>query len=70
MEKYLEHVGVPHEDSIAFGDGPNDLEMIQYAHTGVVMGNGTDRLKALADRVCGRIDEDGIYNGFQELGLI
>ncbi|MBQ3327542.1 MAG: HAD hydrolase family protein, partial [Clostridia bacterium] len=70
MEKYLEHVGVPHEDSIAFGDGPNDLEMIQYAHTGVVMGNGTDNLKALADRVCGRIDEDGIYNGFQELGLI
>ena len=70
MARYLEAAGVPHEDSIAFGDGPNDLEMIQYAHTGVVMGNGTDRLKALADRVCGRIDEDGIYNGFKELGLI
>ena len=70
MEKYLEAAGVPHEDCIAFGDGPNDLEMIQYAALGVCMGNGTDRLKALADRICGRIDEDGIYNEFQALGLI
>ncbi len=70
MAKYLEAAGVPHEDCIAFGDGPNDLEMIQYAALGVCMGNGTDSLKALADRICGNIDEDGIYNEFKALGLI
>lgn len=70
MAKYLEAAGVPHEDCIAFGDGPNDLEMIDYAALGICMGNGTDNLKALADRVCGNIDEDGIYNEFKALGLI
>ena len=70
MEQYLKAAGVPHEDSIAFGDGPNDLEMLQYAYIGVCMGNGTDRMKAVADRVCGRIDEDGLYHEFKALGLI
>ena len=70
MEKYLEAAGVPHEDSIAFGDGPNDIEMIQYAAIGVCMANGTEQTKAVADRICGRVDEDGIYNEFKALGLI
>ncbi|MBQ8469116.1 MAG: HAD hydrolase family protein, partial [Clostridia bacterium] len=70
MERYLEAVGLSREDSIAFGDGPNDLEMLAYAHTGVCMGNGTDRTKAVADLVCGRVDEDGLYNAFLDLGLI
>lgn len=70
MEKYLEAAGIPHEDCIAFGDGPNDLEMLEYAHLGVCMGNGTDRTKAVADMVCGRIDEDGLYNAFRKLELI
>ena len=70
MAKYLEAAGVPQEDSIAFGDGPNDIEMIQYAAIGVCMGNGTEQTKAVADRICGRVDEDGIYNEFKALGLI
>lgn len=70
MDVYLKAADVPHEDCIAFGDGPNDLEMIEYAAIGVCMGNGTDRLKELADRVCGPIDEDGLYNEFIALGLI
>ena len=44
--------------------------MIEYAATGVVMGNGTDQLKALADMVCPHIEEDGIDEGFKALGLI
>lgn len=70
MAKYLEAAGIPHEDCIAFGDGPNDTEMIEFAAVGVVMGNGTDQLKALADRLCPAIDEDGIYEGFRALHLI
>lgn len=70
MEKYLEAAGMDHEACIAFGDGPNDLEMLEYAHIGVCMGNGTDQTKAVADMVCGNIDEDGLYNAFRELNLI
>ena len=67
---YLEAVGVPLEDSIAFGDGPNDLEMLSYVHTGVAMGNGIQALKDIATFVTDDVDKDGIYNGFQRLGLI
>ena len=70
ISRYLEAAGIDREDCIAFGDGPNDIEMLEYAHTGVCMGNGTDRTKAVADLVCGRIDEDGLYNAFLGLGLI
>lgn len=70
MAKYLEAADMEREECIAFGDGPNDLEMLAYAHIGVCMGNGTDQTKAVADMVCGPIDEDGLYNAFLELGLI
>lgn len=70
MARYLEAAGIPHEDCIAFGDGPNDFEMLEYAAVGVCMGNGVDALKKVADRVCGDIHEDGLYNEFKALGLI
>lgn len=70
MQRYLEYTGIPHEDSIAFGDGPNDFEMVEYAATGVCMGNGVDGLKLIADKVCRRIEEDGLYEAFREMKLI
>lgn len=70
MQHYLEAAGIPHEDSIAFGDGPNDMEMVEYAAIGVAMGNGTDQLKAVADRICAPIDQEGLATEFKALGLI
>ncbi len=70
MERLLSHLGFTQEDSIAFGDGPNDFEMIEYANVGVAMGNAIDELKAIANMVTDHINEDGLYNGFVKLGLI
>ncbi len=70
MERLLTHLGLTREDSIAFGDGPNDFEMIEYANMGVAMGNAVDGLKAIANMVTDHINEDGLYNGFVKLGLI
>jgi hydroxymethylpyrimidine pyrophosphatase-like HAD family hydrolase len=61
---------IDREDSIAFGDGPNDVEMIQYAQTGVVMGNGFSDLKKVADYVTTDINDNGVWNGMKHLGLI
>lgn len=58
--KVLEHYDVRVEDSIGFGDGINDLEMIQLVGCGVAMGNACDELKAAADVVCGSVVEDGL----------
>lgn len=70
MERYLSHVGIKREDSIALGDGPNDLQMMEYAGIGVAMGNARDDVKVRADMVTDAIGEDGLYNAFVKLGLI
>ena len=55
---------------IAIGDGPNDLQMMEYAGISVAMGNARDEVKRLADMVTDHIDEDGILHAFERLGLI
>ena len=70
MEKYIIHTGMAKADTIAFGDGPNDFDMIKYAAIGVVMGNSSDDLKRRADFVTKDINDDGIAYALQKLGLI
>lgn len=70
IEAYLKAAGVTRQNSIAFGDGYNDLEMIEFVNCGVCMGNGVLQLKEIADMVTDDIDKDGLYKGFKELGLI
>lgn len=70
MEIYLHHVGIQREDSIALGDGPNDLEMMEYAGIGVAMGNAREDVKRRADMVTDPIGEDGLYHAFVKLGLV
>ena len=62
--------GIPVADTVAFGDSMNDAEMITTAGLGICMGNGSDRLKALADEVCGDVAADGLYNAFAAHGLL
>jgi Cof subfamily protein (haloacid dehalogenase superfamily) len=58
------------EDMIAFGDGANDIDMLEYAGIGVAMGNASDIAKASADMVTERIDADGIFVALKKIGLI
>lgn len=64
------HFNVAREDIICFGDGLNDIEMIEHAGIGVAMGNAAEELKKRADHVTGHVDEDGLLKGFKELGLV
>ena len=70
FQKLLEHIEGTVEDTIAFGDGLNDMEMIQYAGIGVAMENGRSELKAQADIVTDTVWDDGIYKGLDKLGLL
>lgn len=45
---------------MAIGDGENDVEMLQLASLGVVLGNGTEKAKAVADVIAASNDEDGV----------
>lgn len=70
MQRLLEAAGMTQKDSVAFGDGSNDFEMIQFADQGIVMGNGIPKLKECGDYVTAAIDQDGIWHGLKHLGLI
>jgi hypothetical protein len=65
-----EYLNCTREDMIAFGDGPNDIDMLEYAGTGIAMGNAGEYTKAAADMITDRIDEDGIYNALKKIGII
>lgn len=60
LEWVAESVGVQPGDIVAFGDMPNDLEMLEWAGTGVAMGNARFEVKAAADTVTLSNDEDGV----------
>ncbi|MBQ4581181.1 MAG: HAD family phosphatase [Clostridia bacterium] len=70
IRKILAHFGLDPSQAMAFGDGMNDLEMLQLVGRGVAMGNAGPRLKAAADDVCLPVAEDGIYHYCRQLGLI
>ncbi|WP_449240965.1 Cof-type HAD-IIB family hydrolase [Desulfoscipio gibsoniae] len=54
------HYGVAQGEVIAVGDGYNDLEMIDFAGLGVVVGNARPEIKEHADYVCRTNDECGV----------
>lgn len=70
IEAILEYYGIDRSESMAFGDGGNDIEMLQTVGTGVAMRNALDNVKAIADEICGTSADDGIYHYCLENGLI
>lgn len=59
----LKYLAIPAEQSYAFGDGLNDLEMMETVGTSLVMGNAGNELKTKADHVLPTVDEDGVAEG-------
>lgn len=58
------HYGCPRRskvsETIAFGDGGNDISILRQAGLGVAMGNAKDNVKAAADYVTASVDDDGM----------
>jgi 5-amino-6-(5-phospho-D-ribitylamino)uracil phosphatase len=52
--------GLSANEVMAVGDNLNDIEMLDFAGTSVVMGNAADALKARGYRLTGTNDEDGL----------
>lgn len=67
MEAICRHFGIAREETLAFGDGGNDIEMLRWAGIGVAMGNADDKVKAVADRVTADVDSEGIEKMVNEI---
>ena len=63
--KFLQHLDLPTESCIAFGDGENDIEMLQYVKVGVAMQNAKPLLKSVANGITLSNDEDGVAHGIK-----
>lgn len=70
VKKMMEHLGIDMSQSVAFGDGGNDVPMLKEAAVGVAMGNADDSVKKEADYVTTSVDDDGIKNALIALGII
>jgi len=62
-----ERLEIQQEETIAFGDGNNDLPMIQWAGLGVAMGTAKPHVRAAADYVAPPYDEDGLAVAIERL---
>jgi Cof subfamily protein (haloacid dehalogenase superfamily) len=63
----MAQAGFEPRQAVAFGDGLNDIEMVQGVGLGVAMGNGHPALKAVANRVAPALHLDGIATMLDEL---
>ena len=70
MERLLAHFGAAREETIAFGDGENDMEMLGYAGIGVAMGNAEEKVKACADYVTEAVDRGGILSALRHFDIL
>lgn len=70
IEKLVERINRSIDDTIAFGDGRNDIEMLETVDLGIAMGNAVEEAKASADYETDRIENDGIVKALKHFELI
>jgi len=70
IQKLINFLNIERENTYAFGDSTNDLEMLEYVEYGIAMGNSYPEVLEMAKYKTKSIKEDGIYYGLKEFGLI
>ncbi|WP_106830570.1 Cof-type HAD-IIB family hydrolase [Parabacteroides pacaensis] len=70
IDKILAYYNIELKDTIAFGDGGNDIPMLCHAGIGVAMGNAEKEVKEAADYVTSSVDEDGILKALQHFRIL
>ena len=70
IDKMLAYFGIALDECMAFGDGGNDISMLQHVGIGVAMGNAGDEVKRVADHVTSSVDDDGVINALRHFGVL
>lgn len=70
IDHFLAYYGIDLEETMGFGDGGNDLQMLEHVHTAVCMENGAPQVKEKADFITDDADHDGIYKALKHYHLI
>ncbi len=70
IDHVINHFGISLGETMAFGDGGNDIAMLRHAAVGVAMGNASKEVQATADYTTGTVDEDGVVQALVHFGLL
>lgn len=70
IDDFLKYYNIDRSETMGFGDGGNDIEMLKHVNIGVAMGNARDDVKAIADYVTTSVDDDGVANALRHFKLI
>lgn len=70
VEAFIRHLGINQTETIAFGDGGNDIPMLQKVGIGVAMGNASEEVKKYANYITDTVDDDGLSNALKHFRLI
>lgn len=62
-----EHLGFGKSDAIAFGDGENDIELVEWPDYGIATANANERVKAVARWVCPSAEVEGVADVIEAL---
>lgn len=70
IDEIIRHFGIRLDETMAFGDGGNNISMLRHAGIGIAMGNASDEVKAAANYVTTSVDDNGIANALKHFGII
>lgn len=65
-EYLYKHLNIHKDDSYAFGDGDNDIEMLQLVGNGIAMGNAAKHIQEVANDITDTVDNEGIAKAFKK----
>ena len=65
IQKLGELLGISAAETVAIGDGLNDIPMLEYAGLSVAMGNASEKVKAIAHQVVADNDADGVAQAIE-----
>lgn len=70
IDIFCQYFGIDVANTMAFGDGGNDITMLKHVGIGVAMGNANPEVKEIADYVTDDVDSDGIWNALKHYKVI
>ena len=70
VEMMLKYYNISSENSIAFGDNSNDIDMIKSVGCGVIMGNAPDYIKNIGNEITDSNNDSGIYSFLLKKNII
>ncbi len=70
IKEVLQYYHIQPDETMAFGDGHNDIDMFAFVKLAIAMGNADEEVKQIADDVTDDIDCDGIYKALKKYHIL